>query len=119
MVHTMSLNHILDTARKLGIPVVITNERGDSPQVVMPFEDFASMVGVSRPISSGKPRITDEVEEERDEIAQALADLTMERFDEQASEPLSSLDVDAPEPPEERFLEDNFFFEPLEDKESS
>lgn len=120
MMHTMSLNHILDTARKLGIPVVITNERGESPQVVMPFEDFASMVGVSRPIA-GKPRITDreEVEEERDEIAQALADLTMERFDEQANEPLPSLDVDDPEAPEERFLEDHFYFEPLEDKESS
>jgi hypothetical protein len=118
----MSLNHILDTARKLGIPVVITNERGESPQVVMPFEDFASMVGVSRP-GAGKPRITDrmEIEEERDEIAQALADLTMERFDEQADEPIPSMDEGQEEEPgaaEEGFLEDNFYFEPLEDKES-
>lgn len=116
----MSLNHILDTARKLGIPVVITNEQGKSPQVVMPFDDFASMVGVSRPIS-GKPRITDrvEVEEERDEIAQALADLTMERIEHEVQEPVPSAGVDATETPDERFLEDNFYFEPLEDKESS
>jgi hypothetical protein len=116
----MSLNHILDTARKLGIPVVITNEEGKSPQVVMPFEDFASMVGVSRPVSS-KPRITDKVvaEEEHDEIAQALADLTMERLDEEGTEPpVSPMKQEAPEVTDDRFLEDNFYFEPLDDKES-
>jgi hypothetical protein len=116
----MSLNHILDTARKLGIPVVITNERGESPQVVMPFEDFASMVGVSRPIT-GKPRVTDKVEAEegRDEIAQALADLTIERIEHEVEEPVSPSGAGAPEASDERFLEDNFYFEPLEDKESS
>lgn len=118
----MSLNHILDTARKLGIPVVITNERGDAPQVVMPFEDFASMVGVSRPLS-GKPRISDRGgTEEEDEIAQALADLTMERFDEQASEGFPSVlpdeePVEASPAADDGFLEDHFYFEPLEDEE--
>lgn len=47
----MSLPYILSTARKLGIPVVITNERGESAQVVMPFEDFASMVNGVQPHS--------------------------------------------------------------------
>jgi hypothetical protein len=116
----MSLNHILDTARKLGIPVVITNERGESPQVVMPFEDFASMVGVTGPMA-GKPRVTGRVAEEvdeRDEIAQALADLTMERIEEQGDIEDADLDKElASDQDDDRFLEDNFYFEPVEDKE--
>lgn len=117
----MSLKHILDTARKLGIPVVITNEQGESPQVVMPFEDFASMVGVSRPIS-GKPRVTERKakEEEKNEIAQALADLTMERIEHETRDDTSPTGSgELQDVPDERFLEDNFYFEPLEDKENS
>jgi hypothetical protein len=145
----MSIYRILKAARRIGIPVVITNERGESPQVVMPFEDFSSMVR-----SSGrafkKPRITDRSdEEEDDEIAQALADITMERMDREANDfsagdddDLDELDKDelnalsmdmmeedehteedvrmnAPENKDERFLEEHFYFEPLEDKESS
>ncbi len=115
----MSLNHILDTARKLGIPVVITNERGESPQVVMLFEDFASMVGVTGPMA-GKPRVTGRVpsDDEHDEIAQALADLTMERIEEQGDVDDADLDKElASGDDDDRFLEDNFYFEPVEDKE--
>jgi hypothetical protein len=154
----MSIHRILKAARRIGIPVVITNERGESPQVVMSFEDFSSMVR-----SSGrafkKPRITDRSDqEEDDEIAQALADITMERMDREADDfsagdddddDLDELDIDElnalsmdmmeedehteedartnapeskPENKDERFLEDHFYFEPLEDledKESS
>ena len=114
----MGLNHILDTARKLGIPVVITNDRGESPQVVMPFEDFASMVGVGAGMAGGRPRMTASAPEaHQDEIAQALADLTMERIEEQGESPESGLETEGPAGEDDRFLEDNFYFEPVEDKE--
>lgn len=114
----MSLNHILETARKLGIPVVITNDRGEAPQVVMPFEDFASMVGVAGPMA-GKPRVTKDPSVE-DEVAQALADLTLERVEQEGEMSLPETPSGAlEEGPGEDFLEDHFYFEPIDDKESS
>jgi hypothetical protein len=110
----MSLPHILETARKLGIPVIITNDRGESPQVVMPFEDFASMVGVTTSAMK-RPRMSSKDEEEDDEIAQALADLAKEEMERGAREAA----IPGDEPPiekDDRFIEENFYFEPLEDE---
>jgi hypothetical protein len=109
----MGLNHILDTARKLGIPVIITNDRGDSPQVVMPFEDFASMVGVSTSMNK-RPRMS-KSDDEDDEIAQALADLAKEEMERGAhTDGMATDDIEIPK--DERFVEENFYFEPLEDE---
>jgi hypothetical protein len=60
----MSLINVLNTARKLGIPVVITNDRGKSPQVVLPFEDFVSMVNGSQ--SNSCPYCKDFFDDEDD-----------------------------------------------------
>lgn len=113
----MSLTSILDTARKLGIPVVITNDRGDAPQVVMPFEDFASMVGVTVP-KERKPRLTS-IPKTKDEVIQALEDLKGDRISDDEVFDASVEETIAVEPSEpDRLLEDHFYFEPLDDKES-
>jgi len=39
----MSLNKILASAQKLGMPVVITDRQGENAQVVMPFDDFLAL----------------------------------------------------------------------------
>ncbi len=109
----MGLNHILDTARKLGIPVIITNDRGESPQVVMPFEDFASMVGVSTSVNK-RPRVS-KTEDEHDEIAQALADLAKEEM-ERGARATGGAPEELGLEKEERFVEENFYFEPLEEE---
>lgn len=112
----MNLSPILDTARKLGIPVVITNERGESPQVVMPFEDFASMVGVSMAAKpKNHPRIVpDSVQE--DEVSEVLADLAIEDIERRFQEELAA--AQEPEPGEQQpegLLEDQFTFEPVDE----
>jgi len=97
----MSLNHILETAGRLGIPVVITNDRGESPQVVMPFEDFAAMAGV--PGASVKKSRAAQAIQPEDEVAEALADLTRERIHKQM------------EGTDQTFLEEKFYLEPVDE----
>jgi hypothetical protein len=111
----MSLNSILETARKLGIPVIITNDRGESPQVVMPFEDFASMVGVTTSANK-RPRVSPAVREEEDEeIAQALVDIAREEV-ERAGEGEIRIEEEPAVPQKGDFVEDRFYFEPIEEE---
>jgi hypothetical protein len=124
----MALEHVLDTARKLGIPVVITDDRGEAAQVIMPFDDFAAMVGATSPVS-GKPRITRSpkpaargpvtipIREEADEIVQALNELDIEAIDESLASPAPSMESTTEGSKEEGFLEDKFYLEPLNDEE--
>lgn len=114
----MSLASILDTARKLGIPVVITNDQGLAPQVVMPFEDFASMVGVTTPSRERKPRLTS-IPKTKDEVIQALEGLKGERIPDDEIFDVSVEEEVVAEPSEaDQLLEDHFYFEQLDDKES-
>lgn len=117
----MSINKILETAGRLGIPVVITNDRGESPQVVMPFEDFAAMVGIPGTTAS-KPHVHQNGgTETEDEVARALADLTLERMQEHMQDPTggsSSATKKRVEATDASFLEENFYLEPLEDEKS-
>jgi hypothetical protein len=119
----MSLKHVLETARKLGTPVVITNENGDAAQVIMPFEDFAAMVGVMSPVGRGTPRVANATKTGDEEIAQALADLTVERLNEQAREVMEDIEREQEEKKAEQgqkypdSLEDRFYLEPIEDGE--
>ena len=114
----MNLSHILDTARKLGIPVVITNERGESPQVVMPFEDFASMVGVSLATKpKNHPRISPDSSQD-DEVSEVLADLAIEDMERRFQEELAAAHAEEEEEGEqsdEGLLEDQFTFEPVDE----
>lgn len=121
----MALQHVLDTARKLGIPIVITDEAGEAAQVVMPFDDFVAMVGSSvpagqLPVPVKRPRIQpldSRVVPERDEISEALADLRFEEITEQQEvPPLSHPPMDGDM--DDGFLEEKFYLEPLDDQES-
>jgi hypothetical protein len=125
----MQLNRILETAARLGIPVVITNDRGESPQVVMPFEDFAAMAGVqgAGSLDSARDRLRGQGTGDRtqtrrheaeEEIAETLANLTAERLAEEARETARHYHADkGSEATDRSFLEEKFYLEPLEDEE--
>jgi SpoU rRNA methylase family enzyme len=132
----MPIKNVLDTARRLGIPVVIMDEAGEAAQVVMPFEDFAAMVGATSP-APRKPRVTRDREDD-EEVAQALAELTLERFNEQESSMPDEIRIPVSTPEQRvestRFsdkrlqdelgvgvspgdlLEDHFYLEPIDDE---
>ncbi len=42
----MALQRILESARKLGVPVIITDVAGRDPFVILPLEQFEAMAGV-------------------------------------------------------------------------
>ncbi len=41
----MSLQRIFESARKLGLPVIVTDLSGRDPMVVLPLEQFEAMAG--------------------------------------------------------------------------
>jgi hypothetical protein len=125
----MSLHHVLDTARKLGIPVVITTQTGEAAQVVMPFDDFAAMVNISSP-SGAKSRAARSArtpapttipirQEDRDDIANAMAELDINHFQEEESPAIPPpIESSKDSLMDEGFLEEKFYLEPLDDEES-
>ncbi len=50
----MSIQPILETARKFGFPVILTDSAGREPYVLVPLEKFESLVQKSR---IGEPRL--------------------------------------------------------------
>lgn len=125
----MPLTHVLETARRLGIPVIITDEEGEAAQVIMPFDDFAAMVGTATPTpksasrpQTGRPRVTHATSpiSEDDEIARALAELQREAIEEKSIQSVAGLENELgdPEKKAEGFLEETFYLEPLDDEDS-
>jgi len=111
------MKHVLDTAKRLGIPIIIMDEEGEAAQVVMPYEDFAAMVGHATP-APHKPRVVKKAKDE-DEIAQALADITFERVTDQVKEAADRLERDiGVRQTDQGFLEDRFYLEPLDDEKT-
>lgn len=41
----MSLQRVFESARKMGVPVIITDPAGREPMVVLPLEQFEAMTG--------------------------------------------------------------------------
>ena len=46
--HPMSLQRVLETARKMGVPVIVTDSAGLDPIVILPLEQFEAMAGESK-----------------------------------------------------------------------
>lgn len=51
----MSMQRVLETARKLGLPVIMTDVAGREPMVIMPLEQFEAMAGTG--IESSRPDV--------------------------------------------------------------
>ncbi|MBI4139172.1 hypothetical protein HY479_03415 [Candidatus Uhrbacteria bacterium] len=107
----MSLQHVLDVARKNGMPVIVTDAAGREPMVVMPLEQFEAMAGWDEEVKSQKSKVKS-VEGGLDEvIAEASAERATMRMEDAAREMEeigSRLADDAP-------LEERFYLEPVTD----
>lgn len=128
----MSLNNILASAQKLGMPVVITDRQGENAQVVMPFDDFLALthsvtgegkqgiasgslddLDLDDDFSHGSQQMDFSVGELDGEI-QAEMDRASAMEDEQtlfAGDPFSKA-------PDSGAMEEKFYLEPLGEEES-
>ncbi|MEN9557713.1 MAG: hypothetical protein RL141_82 [Candidatus Parcubacteria bacterium] len=126
----MSLTRILQTARKLGTPVIVTDREGEAAQVIMPFDDFAALVGEASSPSIHAPDFAKSAPMERSTYQETpsaavsagfLDPFTMERPSEERSNvslPGEGGQESAPDQSSTDFLEERFFLEPLEDEEA-
>jgi hypothetical protein len=49
----MSLQRVFESARKMGVPVIVTDPAGRDPMVVLPLEQFEALAGsVNEPVSA-------------------------------------------------------------------
>lgn len=113
----MSLQRVLETARKTGMPVIMTDLGGREPMVILPLEQFEAMAGVpATPVSRPKPSIPRPPVD--DVVDQALADMAAERLLTRMEEAAVQLE---PEPQKgaetpDFSLEERFYLEPEDDK---
>jgi hypothetical protein len=119
----MSLQRVLETARKTGAPVIVTDVAGREPMVILPLEQFEALTGVGsetvRPAVRTAPvaprRETKIVVE--DPVDRAFAEMAAERLKnrmEETAVQIESLADQAKNP--EISLEERFYLEPVDDK---
>ena len=109
----MSLQRVLETARRTGTPVIVTDVGGREPMVVMPLEQFEALTGEtpSRHAPSQPPLSKEE------RVERVLAEMASQRSAERANEAalkIESLSVELPA--DDITLEERFYLEPVEDK---
>lgn len=118
---TMSLQRVLETARKTGTPVIITDVAGREPMVILPLEQFEAMAGDGDgrgPSSESRVERGPVSQEER--VVRVLEEIAAERAETRVEQEspinVESLSVEGPVP-QDISLEERFYLEPLEDKD--
>lgn len=94
----MSLQRVFESARKMGVPVIVTDPAGRDPMVVLPLEQFEAMAG-----------------EEKLEIPDHGMDSRLRGNDDTIKNfeiPLNQ----AKNVPDELPIEDRFYLEPTDDE---
>lgn len=112
----MSFQRVIETARKTGVPVIMTDVAGREPMVILSLEQFEAMAGDSARESAAAPR--KEVKKEKSEldrdVERALAELAAEKAEARLNE--VAADVAAGNVEEALSIEERFYLEPVEDK---
>lgn len=109
---TMSLQRVLETARRTGTPVIVTDVGGREPMVVMPLEQFEALTGETPSRHTHQPSMSKEERVER-----VLAEMAANRSEERANNAalkIESLSLEVPA--DDLTLEERFYLEPVEDK---
>lgn len=108
----MSLQHIFESARKLGVPVILTDVGGREPMVVLPLEQFEAMAGEA----PGKPKSRPVAPSAASAVLPVMAD---EPARPPVVEDLPMMGAPAVPPPsetDEMSLDERFYLEPLDDE---
>lgn len=111
----MSWQRILETARKQGMPVIVTDIAGREPMVILPLEMYerlgeAHSVNRPRVSSAAEPR---SVEEKL--VMEELAEMAAEDLQKKVDVALDQLSESAPEEPGELSVEERFYLEPVDE----
>lgn len=102
----MSLQRVFESARKMGVPVIITDPGGRDPLVVLPLEQFEAMAGETKS-SASHPSVRPSPVQKSEEIhVNAIPGLSKE-----AQESFDALVMENPEIP----LEERFYLETVDD----
>jgi hypothetical protein len=116
----MSLQRVFESARKLGVPVIMTDPGGREPMVIMTLEQFEALAGEGAPApeagSVSKPAPQKSKEELR--VERILAEQAVETNKSRMAEvmiDLASLPSSNAENPEIS-LEERFYLEPVDDE---
>jgi hypothetical protein len=113
----MSFQRVIETARRTGVPVIMTDVAGREPMVILSLEQFEAMAGdVNARESAAAPRR--EVKKEKvtidEDVERALAELAAEKANARLNE--VAADVQQGNAEEGLSIEERFYLEPVEDK---
>lgn len=111
----MSMQRVLETARKFGLPVIVTDVAGRDPMVMMPLEQFEALTDGGSPVS--EPRMMAEVprpmdQEVRIPIVREKVEFSSVSEQKTAEESPKTSDV----PGADLTIEEQFFLEPVDDE---
>ncbi|MDD5437956.1 MAG: hypothetical protein PHC70_02310 [Patescibacteria group bacterium] len=118
----MSWPKILKTARRLGAPVIVTDQAGLDPMIILPLEAYEGLIGedegAKRPSRSKRGEIDESIFEIPSEEGMPIMNLDEMPQPSQKDEKLEALKGQESEEGEnpEISLEERFYFEPLEDE---
>lgn len=111
----MSFQRVIETARKTGVPVIMTDVAGREPMVILSLEQFEAMAGDSNRETATPRR---EAKKEKvtidQDVERALAELAAEKAEARLNE--VAADVSAGNAEESLSIEERFYLEPVEDK---
>ncbi len=123
----MSWQRILETARRRGFPVIVTDIAGREPMVVMPFSEYERLDEVTHekkirvvpvmdePTTTPTVKVTDRMQTE-----EKVAVATQEAFQRQVDATIRSLadisQVETSPEPGDLHIEERFYLEPLDEE---
>jgi hypothetical protein len=122
----MSLQRIFESARKLGVPVIMTDPAGREPMVVLTLEQFEAIAGTATETAKesvqtngrrGRPPGRRSAEASKSDDSMPPAEDTASRTE--AIEPSFEDYPSQPEAEAEISLDERFYLEPLDDTKSA
>jgi hypothetical protein len=105
----MSWQRILETARRRGLPLIVTDIAGRDPMVILPFEQYERM-------SDGVPPVITPTQPTKREV-EAFAAFETEELQKAVDQAVAELS-DTQEGETGLSLEEKFYLEPVDDERS-
>lgn len=102
----MSLQRVFESARKMGVPVIITDPSGREPMIVLPLEQFEAMAGETRGSATSTTSRPAPVQKSEEIHVNPIPGLSKE-----AQESFDALVMENPEIP----LEERFYLETVDE----